>query len=350
MSFQQRHRVIGRRLWSVATTGAMLAGAAAAPSAALAQGTPDQVIDAKANPDAAADALNSGCQDISNCKWKNDTKFNPKTNGKPVYGAPSILGDVQYNCSTDEYSETAVGVKDERQETTSVSEKVSLKVSLSFIGLAKSSAEFEAFSKQSNSVSASVSVTNAVAVPPLYKGWTVTRALTGTVTGSAYVTQGINLIQVKNIDVSFPGYRDPADTSNDPILYTGIKQPMDADDIKAACSNLDEDVDTDQLLSTAQARASEFKLGLCRASDRCTSRKVTGSLPPDVRRASARLTRAGRTYGRGSYLRGQTKLDTRRPLKAGRYKLTLRERPAESELGPGRLSAIKTIVPITVDL
>ena len=41
-------------------TGAMLAGAAAAPSAALAQGTPDQVIDAKASPDAAADALNSG--------------------------------------------------------------------------------------------------------------------------------------------------------------------------------------------------------------------------------------------------------------------------------------------------
>ena len=348
MSSELRHRVIGRRLWSVAITGAMLAGAAAAPSAALAQGTPDKVIDAKASPDAAADALNSGCQDVSKCRWKNDTKFNPKTNGKPVYGAPSILGDVQYNCSSTTYSETAVGVKDERQETTSVSEKVSLKVSLSFIGLAKSSAEFEAFSKQANSVSAAEEVQNAVAVPPLYKGWTVTRALTGTVNGSAYVTDGIDLIQVKNIDLSFPGFRDPDDTSNDPILYTGIKQPMDADDIKAACTDLDEGIDTDQLVGTAQARASEFELGLCRGFDRCTSRKVTGSLPPDVRRAGARLSRAGRTYARGSYLRGQTKLDTRRPLKAGRYKLTLRERPAESELGPGRLSAIKTIVPITV--
>jgi hypothetical protein len=351
MSFQQRQRVIGRRLRSVAITGALLAIAAAAPSAALAQGTPDQVIDAKANPDAAAAALNSGTcvpkGDGSNC-WKNNTTFNPKTNGKPVYGAPSILGDVQYNCSTDEYSETAVGVKDERQESTSISEKVSLKVSLSFIGLAKSSAEFEAFSKQSNSVSTSAEVTNAVAIPPGYRGWTVTRALTGTVTGSAYVTQGINLIQVSNIDLSFPGFRDPKDTSDDPILYTGIKAPMDADDIKAACTNLDENIDTDQLLRTAQARASEFKLGLCRDSGRCTSRKVTGSLPPDVRRASARLTRAGRTYGSGSYLRGQTKLDMRRSLNAGRYKLTLRERPAASELGPGRLSAIKTIVPLTV--
>ena len=212
----------------------------------------------------------------------------PRRTAGPVYGAPSILGDVQYNCSSTTYSETAIGVKDERQETTSVSEKVSLKVSLSFIGLAKSSAEFEAFSKQSNSVSAAEEVQNAVAVPPLYKGWTVTRALTGTVNGSAYVTDGIDLIEVKNIDLSFPGFRDPADTSNDPILYTGIKQPMDADDIKAACTDLDEGIDTDQLVGTAQARASEFELGLCRASDRCTSRTVrlAATRRPPRRRAA----------------------------------------------------------------
>ena len=329
----------------------MLAVTAAAPGAALAQGTPDQVIDAKANPDAAAAALNSGtparCQDGSNCGWKNDTKFNAKTNGTPAYGAPSILGDVQYNRSTDEYSETAVGVEDERQETTSVSEKVSLKVSLSFIGLAKSSAEFEAFSKQSTSFSTSVSVTNAVTVPPLYRGWTVTRIRTGTVTGSAYVTQGINLIQVEGIDLSFPGFRAASDTT-DPVLYTGIKQPMDADDIKAACSNLDESVDTAQLLRAARARATTFKLGLCRASGRCTSRKAAGSLPPDVP-TPARCSPEPAADGRGTYLRGQTKLSMRRPLKAGRYKLTLRERPAASQqIGSGRLSAIKTIVPITV--
>jgi hypothetical protein len=342
MSSQQRHGVIGRRLWSVALTGAVLAVAAAGPSAALAQGTPDQVIDAKANPDAAANALNSPCKDPNpkNC-WKNDTQF------EIAYSAPSILGDVMYNCSTTNYAETAVGVEDERKETTSVSEEVSVKISAGLAGLVEASAEFKAFSKQSSSFSTSVKVTNAIPVQPGWKGWTVTRVLTAAVTGSAYVTQGINLIQVKNIDVSFPGFRDPNDPTTDPVVYTAMNQPMNADDKKAACSNLDMTVKSDQLLG-AQARASKFKLGLCRGSGRCTSRRVAGSLPPDVRRASALLTRAGRTYGRGTYVRGQTKLDMRRPLRAGRYKLTLRERPAASEFGPGRLDAIKTIVPITV--
>jgi hypothetical protein len=76
---------------------------------------------------------------------------------------------------------------------------------------------------------------------------------------------------------------------------------------------------------------------------------VTGWLPPDVRRATARLTRAGRTYGRGTYIRRHTKLHMRRALTAGEYKLTLRERPAPSQqVGTGPLSAIKTIVPVTV--
>jgi hypothetical protein len=364
MSVLPRRDLLGRRLWPLALTGAVLGVAAAGPGAALAaspgkhhgtaqsaQSTPDQVIDAKANPDAAADALNSGCQDLSECTFKNDdAKFDTNTNGKPVYGSPSILGDVIYNCSDDEYAETAVGIEDERQESTSVSEKVSLKVSLSFLDLEKSSAEFEAFSTQSSAFSTSVKVTNAVAVPPGYKGWTVTRVLTGTITGSAYVTQGIDLIQVKNIDVSFPGYRDPADTSNDPVLYTGVKQRMSADDINAACGSLDTSIDTAALLKAAQAPPSNFQLSLCRAPGRCTSRKVAGSLPPDVRQAGAVLTRAGRTYGRGTYVRGKTTLNMRRPLKPGKYKLTLQERPTASQrAGTGPLRAIKTIVPITAD-
>ena len=102
MSSRRRHSVIGGRLWSLGLTGAVLAVAAAGPNGALAaspgkhhrgkaqlaQGTPDQVIDANANPDAAADALNSGCADTSNCKWSNDTAITSD------YGPPSILGDV----------------------------------------------------------------------------------------------------------------------------------------------------------------------------------------------------------------------------------------------------------------
>jgi hypothetical protein len=337
MSSRQRHSMIGRRLWSVALTGTALAVMAAGPSAAQ---NPDQTIDAKANPDAAAAALNSGCADMSNCTWKSSSKL---TND---YGEPSILGDVLYNCSPDSYAETAVDVEDERQESTSVSEKVSLKISLSFLGLEKTSAEFSLFSKQSNSFSTSVKVTNAVAVPPGYKGWTVTRILSANVTGSAYITQGINkLIAVKNIDLSFPGYQDP-DNPESKVTYTGIKTKMNADDIKASCNQ--KPVTSARLLRAARA-PSKFELGLCRRSGPCTSRKVKGSLPPGVRRASALLSRAGRTYGRGTHTRGQTQLHMRRPLRAGRYKLTLRERPAVSQqIGAGPLHAIKTIVPITV--
>jgi hypothetical protein len=338
MSSRQRHSMIGRRLWSVALTGTALAVMAAGPSAAQ---NPDETIDAKANPDAAAAALNSGCADMSNCTWKSSSSI---TAG---YGDPSILGDVLYNCSPDTYAETAVGVEDERQESTSISEKVSLKISLGFLGFEKTSAEFSVFSKQSNSFSASVKVTHAVAVPPGYKGWTVTRVLSGNVTGSAYITQGINnLIQVKNIDLSFPGYQDPNKTPpDDPVAYTGIKTKMDPDDIKASCDT--STVSGATLLRRAQAPPSKFQLGLCRRSGRCTSRKVKGSLPPRVHRASALLTRAGLTYGRGTHTRGHTQLHMRRPLNAGRYKLTLRERPAE-QIGTGPLQAIKTIVPITV--
>jgi hypothetical protein len=353
----RRNRVIGRRPRFVALTGALLAVAAAAPSAALAatpakhhgataqaaQATPDQVIDAKANPDAAAAALNSGtCNPDTQKCWSNDTAITTD------YGPPSILGDVLYNCSDDQYAETAVNISDARQESTSVSEKVSLKVSLSIIGLGKSSVEAEVNSGQAESFGTEVSTTDAVAVPPGYKGWIVTRILSANVTGSAYVTEGINLIQVTGIDLSFPGFKALSDPRSKQPLYTGLKGPMTAADIQAACDPTT--VSGARLLRAAQAPPSKFTLGLCRHSGRCTSRKVTGSLPPDVRRATARLTRAGRTYGRGTYTRTHPKLDMRRPLKAGTYKLTLRERPTASQRrGTGPLSAIKTIVPITVE-
>jgi hypothetical protein len=356
VSSLRRHSVIGRRLRSVALTGALLA-VAAAPSAALAatpakhhganaqaaQATPDKVIDAQANPDAAAAALNSGtCNPDTQKCWNNDTAITTD------YGPPSILGDVLYNCSDDQYAETAVNVEDERQESTSVSEKVSLKASLAFIGLAKSSVEAEVNSGQAESFGTTVSTENAVEVPPGWKGWTVTRILSANVTGSAYVTDGINLIQVTGIDLSFPGFRALSDPRSKQPLYTGLKGPMTAADVQAACDTTT--VSGAALLRRAQASPSKFTLGLCRHSGRCTSRKVTGSLPPDVRQATAQLTRAGRTYGRGTYTRTHPKLDIRRPLKAGTYKLTLRERPTASQRrGTGPLRAIKTIVPITVE-
>ena len=250
MSVRGRYSVIGRRLLPLGLAGALLTAAAVVPSGALAaspsavaarsgraarpavQGTPSQVIDAKTDPDAAAQALNAGCADLSNCSWQT-------ANITAGYGPSRILGDALYNCSTDdgENAETAVGVSDERAQTTSVSEKVSLKLSLGLIGIADSSVEFEAFSKQAETFSTEVSTTNAVVVPPGWKGYTTTQVLSANVTGSTYITEGINkLIEVKDIDLSFPGYQNAQDRSDSQIIYNGIKAPMTADDIASRCN------------------------------------------------------------------------------------------------------------------
>lgn len=324
-----------RPMWWAALTGTALAVAVAGPSAAQ-----TQTIDAKANPDAATAALNSGCVPITNCSWKSDP------NGKITvdYGPPAMLGDVLYNCNADTYSETEVGISDLRENTTSLSERVSLKVSLGLLGFEKSSAEFSVFSKQANSVTAAVEVTTAVTVPPGSMGWSMSTALSANVTGSAYITQGITQLQVSNIDLSFPGYQDPSNPVG-AVVVSGKKRAMSADEIKASCDATAPA--TAQLLKAAQA-PSTFALGLCGRSGRCASRTVKGKLPPDVRQAGARLTRAGRTYAIGTHARGRTRLQTLRALKPGRYTLTLRERPATRPVGLGAHRSIETIVPVTV--
>lgn len=155
------------------------------------------MINAKTDPTGAGRALTQGCANISNCKWHT-------TSVTPAYGPPRILGDVLYNCSPKneemDMAETAVGVADERAQTTSLSEKVSLKLSLELVGLASTSVEFEAFSKQAVTFKTGVEVENAVVVPPGFKGYTTTQLLSANVTGDMVV--GDNLIQVQNVDTA----------------------------------------------------------------------------------------------------------------------------------------------------
>ena len=84
-----------------------------------------------------------------------------------------------------------MGFKDTRGQSFSLSEKVSVKIELGFMGLASSSAEFSAFSKQQEATETSVNSTLVVAVAPLYKGWTAYRVNSIVTTGSAYITDGI---------------------------------------------------------------------------------------------------------------------------------------------------------------
>jgi hypothetical protein len=390
MSFQTPHSknslqgsepaIVGRR-WLVAlAAGGVLAAATVAPGGALAaiahrrvtahvrsghlvpRATPTQTIDAQTDPQDAGDALNTGCANVStsgqqvtlppNCAWQ---ATSPITNGD---GPPQILGDALYNCSDSSneqaYSETAVGVSDEREQTTSISETLSVEVGLGFLGFEKATAEFEAFSKQAESFSTEVTTTNAVAVPPGWKGWTETELLTASVTGNAYITQGINnLIEVKDIDLNFPGYQDPNTSNDSPILYIGYRTPMTQDDINSHC-NASKGLGgtkrgAPRPVRPLAAPAGRLKLTLCTRRGRCATRKATGTRPPGIHRATVILSRGGRTYAAGTDTRGRIRLTLRRPLKIGRYTLTIREHPRASRRRR-RLARteIRTIVPIAI--
>ncbi len=339
------------------------------------RGTPTQVIDAQTDPQQAGDALNTGCATLANCQWAADT---PITTG---YGPPRILGDVTYNCSDPSneqaYDETAVGASDEREESTSISESLSVEVGLGFLGLEKTTAEFEAFSKQANAFSTKVMTTDEVSVPPGWKGWTETEVLSAFVSGSAYVTEGIKgLVQVKDIDLSFPGYQALSDTGDNPVKWIGIRTPMTAQDIATRCdvvNGVGAPSPGGKLGATPGGKiiqkpvGGRFKLALCRivpvaglgsvmggetrrrAVRRCAIRTVTGAEPPGIRRATATLTRSGRSYATGTVTQGRIQLTERQPIRSGTYALTVTERPAPSRRNRHRpLTALHTVVPITI--
>ena len=236
MSLRGGSRLVGRRLWSVGLAGAVLAAAAVVPSGAVAASpggdgggharagrpplgaTPDQVINAQTNPTAATQAL-QGCADISNCSLAN-------ANVTGGYGPPAILGDVLYNCNPPGGSNayTAASISDTRGETTSVSEKLSVKLQGGLIGIASTSLEAWVSSTQAQTFSTTVTTTSQVTVPPGYKGYTTTQVLSANVTASYYITRGIHLIEVTGVDMTFPGYQDNQHSGDSQVIYNGVTQ------------------------------------------------------------------------------------------------------------------------------
>lgn len=362
-----RHDPGTRRWWLMAVAAGALATGWLAPSAALAAphehvtgmvrawhgarkgDTPSEVIDAQTNPQEAGQELNTGCADLSNCSWQATSSI---TTG---YGPSQILGDALYNCSpaSDEqaYADTAVGISEEREESTSVSETLSVEIGLGFLGFEKSTAEFELFSKQSASFSTEVSTTSGVEVPPMWKGWTETRVLTAFVTGNAYVTDGLNhLIEVKNMQLDFPGYQNPNDTQDSPVLYIQKRTAMTPEDIASRCNTISGlGAGTPSVSSRAKQLATptgSFELALCQRGGGCATRTVAGTLPRGIDQATLTLTRAGRTYATGADTGGRIQLTTRRRITAGRYTLTISQPRRD---GPRRAqTTLRTIVPIIV--
>jgi hypothetical protein len=344
MNARRDHRTVARRWRTLGLSGVLLAslgapgaalaadagagGAASASVSAAPLETPSKVIDAQSDPDAAAQALNSGCADLSNCTWSGGT---PSIG----YGPAEIVGDKLYNCEEPEdpkdplagpYAETAAGVTEERKETTSLSEKVSLKISLGFLGFAKSSAEFEAFSKQASAFSSQVEVKNGVPVAPGWVGWTEAQPRSILVTGNAYVTDGINLVEVHDIDMSFP-FPNP----NDPLgnaTYNNFAQPMSEEERATRCDA----VGDSPTAARPQPAVATYTLSICTPVHdrhrrvRCTARTATGTPPLRTGRTPALITRDGATEATGIDRDGHIRVTAPRGLTAGRYTLVLRAR------------------------
>ena len=60
-----------------------------------------------------------------------------------------------------------------------------------------------------------------------------------------------------------------------------------------------------------------FEFTLCKPGGRCVHHSLRGAPPAKMRRATAKLTRRGRTYAAGTYIRGRIRLTERRKITAG---------------------------------
>lgn len=305
-----------------------------------ARATPDEVIDAGTNADQAAAAITAGCTDPATgkldrtkCQWNDDTAITT------AYGPARVVGDVLYNCSADRgdgtpTAEVAIGVSDERAEQTSLSESISLTMSLGFLDLEKTSVGFTAFTGQSSRFATTVKATDVVSVPPGYKGYVQTEVLSAAVNGSVYITQGINLIQVKNIDMKFPGYEsDSTPSSMAQVAYSGIKKPMTPTELSKYCPTT---VGAEPGVDPTQDE--HFKLAVCqpapphsRHRGKCVRRPVSSSARlPRLSGVTATLSRDGQVYASEGDRTGGMKLSLQRTITPGDYMLTMHEKPTST--------------------
>jgi hypothetical protein len=364
-SVRARRGVIGRRLWLMALPVGVLGAGLAAPSAGVAsalhervtgslraysaarQGAPDQVIDAKTDPQKAGQELNSGCANLSKCSWQTT----PNTQITSGYGPFKIIGDALYNCTDPSneqaYSETAVSISDSREDSISLSESVSVEVGGGILGFEKASVEGEVNSGQMTAFKTEYTSTTAASVAPGWKGWNQYRVLTAFVSGTVYVTDGINLIAVKDIDLSYPGFKEngTADTPIDHVTYT---TPMSATDVATRCNATGVGVirggARPTSVNTLAKPTGSLKLTVCDADGSCDIRTVTGTMPPSVKRATATLTQAGRAFATGTDTKGSIRLTLRRPIKRGTYILTISRRSGRSPRSHPRSRTTATMV------
>lgn len=322
------HTTLVTAIVAVVLASTAVAGAAAADATRTApRSAAVTVIDAGTDAQAAADAINTYCSDREKCEWNNDVAVDSD------FGPDRIVGDVLYNCSAEADAETAVGVSDERGESTGLQESLSLEASLGILGLAKSSVEFTAYSKQNTYVGSTVKSTKAVGVPAGYKGWTDASMRSALMNGTVSVTSGINLM-VSNVDLSLAGYlADGAPRTTPMAVYSGTAIAMTAQEIEDNCPTTAPTRPGTTARTITPGRET-FRITLCKPMGShglqpraCVRRKVSGrQAPPDRDLVRATLTRAGVTYAVERNRKGAIRLIQRRPITPGNYLLTLREK------------------------
>lgn len=345
MTSAARGRLTARRIWLLALAG----GALAVGSAGVALGQQPVVIDAGTNAQQAADALNEGCVDMAKCEWDQRTATS-------TYGPWKIVGDKLYNCSATAEAQTASEVHESRSESTSVSEKLSVEISLGFLGLASTSLTASGFSQQEQGSTTTVSSGTAVPVSPGYVGWTESHVMSNVSSGDASITDGINLqTKVTGIDMTFPAIDKNGDAQAENRTYSRAMtttQPGSTTpgEVETYCTDVEAQPASAANSAASAARAARpmaamsrvprekpFKLTVCRATRasgpsshraRCHRRSVKGLLPKrhHMRRVTARLERAGRVHARDTDRRGAIRLTQRRDIMAGRYRLVLKKK------------------------
>jgi hypothetical protein len=297
--------------------------------------TPTQTINAQTNPAQAAQALNSGCAVLSNCSWKDDGTITF------AWGPPQVLGDVLYNCSPTTEAYTALNVTDTRQETTSLTQTLSVELSLGFAGFAESTAQFQISTGEEQQQSTGVTTSTQIKVPPLGWGYTSTTVISADVPGDAYITSGINKLIVTGIDLNFPGYEDPSQPVTSAVGYGLNYGEMTPAQVTAQCGGL-----TAGLGATQQTLAPKsVKLTVCTSEGRCVPRTFMGSRPLYVRRGRVTLSSHSRTRATGTVRNGRIRLTAPHALRAGQYTLRTVE-----HLAPSRSVHKNTVLRGTVHL
>jgi hypothetical protein len=283
---------------------------------ATASGSPQpraaQTIDAKTDPTGAGKALDF-CAVISNCSFVKTGDIVVK------YDAPRVIGDALYNCGKAE-AEDIVAISDERSESTSLEESVSVKASLGFLGLAKASVEAEVKSKQLDEVATKLKQTNAVSVEHGTIGYTESRVPTAYLDGDAHITNGVNLITVKNLELTYPGF---GSGSINKVDWTSRHKEMTAQDRQDHCAGLPPIYPTGALHSSQPP--SSHQLVVCTGHDGgCSRRRIIGGVDvPTPRGTKLTLARGRQIYATGTVGKRGGVLRARRQVQPGQYTLLL---------------------------